>query len=70
LSKAFGLIKGEEVATVCHRLYFRSWDRLNGASPFLLTRPIPISIDHKNWQINLAVALSRFIPHVGVAEQV
>ena len=47
----------------CHRPH-------HGAPPFLLARPILISIDHKNWYVDLAVALSRLIPFIGMAEQV
>src|SRR4029450_4783156 len=67
---SFGLIERKEVASVCYRFHFCTRDRLYRALPLVLAGPVLVAIDHQHRYRNLAVALPRLIPQIGMAEQV
>src|SRR4029450_803564 len=67
---SFGLIERKEVASVCYRFHFCTRDRLYRALPLVLAGPVLVAIDHQHRGRNLAVALPRLIPQIGMAKQV
>jgi hypothetical protein len=58
------------MSAVRHHLNPRSRNRLDRALPLFSVRPVLLAIDHEHRNVDLAVALPRLVPVMGMANEI